>query len=68
VAVDAAGNLYVTDIGNNVVLKLAADEGNSSALPFTGLNRPGDVAVDNAGNVYVLEDLDFRVFELPAET
>jgi hypothetical protein len=34
-------------------------------LPFTGLNQPDGVAVDTAGNVYVV-DLAKRVLKLPA--
>jgi len=35
-------------------------------LPFTGLNEPGDVAVDTTGNVYLLDEGNFRVLKLPA--
>ena len=38
VAVDSAGNVYVTDTGNNRVLKLAAGSATQDVLPFTGLN------------------------------
>jgi serine/threonine-protein kinase len=51
VAVDAGGNIYVTD--SYRVLKLAAGSGTQSVLPFTGLLGPNDLAVDTAGNVYV---------------
>ena len=40
VAVDSAGDLYVTDHENNRVLKLAAGSSTQTVLPFTGLNRP----------------------------
>ncbi|MGO9508832.1 MAG: serine/threonine-protein kinase PknD [Mycobacterium sp.] len=36
------------------------------ALPFSGLNRPGGVAVDRAGNVYVADAGNSRVLELAA--
>jgi DNA-binding beta-propeller fold protein YncE len=55
VAVDTAGNLYVTDSGNNRVLKLAAGSNTQSVLPFTGLHNPAGVAVDAAGNLYVTD-------------
>ena len=41
VAVDSAGNLYVTDSDNNRVLKLAAGSTTQTALPFTGLSGRG---------------------------
>ena len=40
VAVDAAGDLYVADYGNNRVLKLAAGSPTPTVLPFPGLNGP----------------------------
>ena len=52
-AVDNAGSVYVTDLGNNRVVKLAAGSTTQTVLPFTGLNAPSGVAVDNAGSVYV---------------
>ena len=55
VAVDTAGNLYVTDSHNNRVLKLAAGSATPTVLPFTGLNSPSGVAVDTAGNLYVAD-------------
>ena len=38
VAVDTAGNLYVTDTNNNRVVKLAAGSSAKAVLPFTGLS------------------------------
>jgi hypothetical protein len=35
-------------------------------LPFTDLNKPSTVAVDTAGDVYVLDEGNFRVLKLPA--
>jgi serine/threonine-protein kinase len=66
VAVDTAGNLYVTDQSNNRVLKLAAGSATQTVLPFTGLNSPGGVAVDAAGNLYVTDSGNNRVLKLPA--
>jgi serine/threonine protein kinase, bacterial len=48
------------------VLKLAPGASAPTVLPFTGLNEPGDVAVDTRGNVYVVDDNNFRVLKLPA--
>lgn len=67
VAVDAAGNLYVADYGNNLIRKITtagmvttfagngtigANNGPGAAASFSG---PSGVAVDNAGNVYVAD-------------
>lgn len=74
VAVDAAGNVYVTDTHTNRVLKLAAGSGIQTVLPFTGLDMcdnnieasVGGVAVDAAGNVYVADSCHNQVVKLAA--
>ncbi|OBG38851.1 hypothetical protein [Mycobacterium sp. E3198] len=74
VAVDAAGNVYVTDTHTNRVLKLAAGSGTQTVLPFTGLDMcdnnieasVGSVAVDAAGNVYVADSCHNQVVKLAA--
>jgi serine/threonine-protein kinase len=66
VAVDAAGNVYVADTGNNRVVKLAAGSSTQTVLPFTGLNGPHGAAVDNSGNVYVADTGNKRVVKLAA--
>ena len=63
---DAAGNVYVIDDGNNRVLKLAAGSTTPIVLPFTGLNSRSGVAVDTAGNVYVTDNSNNRVLKLAA--
>ncbi len=66
VAVDTAGNLYVTDTGNNRVVKLAAGSATQAVLPFTGLDDPYGVAVDAAGNLYVADPGNNRVVKMAA--
>jgi DNA-binding beta-propeller fold protein YncE len=74
VAVDAAGNVYVTDTHTNRVLKLAAGSNTQTVLPFTGLDlcsndidaSTAGVAVDAAGNVYVTDSCHDRVLKLAA--
>ncbi|MGW4092856.1 serine/threonine-protein kinase PknD [Nocardia sp. NPDC004750] len=66
VAVDNAGNVYVADMGNDRVVKLATGASAPTALPFTGLKNPQDVAVDNAGNVFVTDTSNNRVVKLAA--
>jgi hypothetical protein len=65
VAVDNAGDLYVTDAFNNGrVLKLAAGSATPEVLPFTDLNNPDGVAVDTAGDLYVTDLNNNRVVKL----
>ena len=66
VAVDTAGNVYVADMGNDQVWRLAAGASAATPLPFTGLKNPRDVAVDTAGNVYVADGSNDRVLRLAA--
>jgi len=70
VAVDAAGDVYVTDPGNNRVVDLPAGATSPSqqvTLPLTvNFNNPFGVAVDAAGDVYVAVTGINEVVELPA--
>ena len=66
VAVQSTGTLYVTDPGNNRVLKLAAGSSTPTELPFTGLSSPGGVAVDSTGALYVTDPGNNRVLKLAA--
>ena len=65
--VDAAGNVYVADRGNNRVLELAVGATSPTTVPFANLNAPGSVAVDTAGNVYVTDNGNARVLKLPVK-
>ena len=65
VAVDAAGNIYVADYGNNLIRRISATgvvstfagNGSQGLINAPGLlasfNQPTGVAIDAAGNVYV---------------
>jgi serine/threonine protein kinase, bacterial len=70
VAVDGGGNVYVTDVTNQVT-KLLAGSGNVTAVPFTGIgtdSNPGavGVAVDSARTVYVADPGNARVLTMAA--
>jgi sugar lactone lactonase YvrE len=68
VAVDAAGNVYVADTGNDTIRKVTP-AGDTSTLAGTAgvtgstdgpaasalFNAPGGIAVDGAGNLYVAD-------------
>jgi len=62
--VDAAGNIYVADSGNNLIRKILPNgavitfagsgaAGANDGTTFASFNFPNDVVTDNAGNVYV---------------
>jgi sugar lactone lactonase YvrE len=65
-AVNSAGDIFLTDGLNDRVLKLAAGSSEQTVLPFTGLHHPGAVAVDAAGNVNVNDGPSNRVLKLAA--
>jgi serine/threonine protein kinase, bacterial len=66
VAVDAAGDIYVADIGTDRVLRLAVGAPAATPLPFTALSDPRGLAVDAAGNVFLSDSGNNRVLRLPA--
>ena len=66
IAVDAKGDVYVTDSGNNRVLELAAGSTSQTVVPVAGLYRPEDIAVDDAGNLEITEPAEHRVLQLTA--
>jgi serine/threonine protein kinase, bacterial len=62
VDVDTAGAVYVTDAGNDRVLKLAANSTTPTTLRLTPLANPVDVTVDSVGTVYLVDNNVVRKF------
>ena len=74
VAIDPSGNLYICDTGNNRIRKVSNGvittvAGNGS-IGFSGdgvtatiasLSQPEDVAVDSAGNIYIVDTNNNRI-------
>lgn len=68
IAVDASGNVYISDSGNARVLKETLSGGSftqSTVASATdgGLSEPIGIAVDGAGNVYIADDPRLRVLK-----
>jgi len=66
VAVDAGGNLYVLDIGNNRIQKFSADGKFLASIGRFGqgpgeFNYPSWLDLDGAGNLYVTDPFNERV-------
>jgi sugar lactone lactonase YvrE len=73
VAVDAAGNIYISDTGNSRIRRIAADTGIMTTIAGNGtagrptegaqaistpLFYPRGIALDPAGNLFVMDGLD----------
>jgi RHS repeat-associated protein len=84
VAVDSAGNLYISDTQNDVIRKVAASggiittiagtalkagySGDGAAATGATLNLPTGIAVDSSGNVYFADTSNSRVRKITAST
>jgi sugar lactone lactonase YvrE len=65
VAVDAAGNVYVSDSTGNAVWEAPAQPTRAPfMLTFTGLSSPAGLALDANGNVYVADSGNKQVLEM----
>jgi DNA-binding beta-propeller fold protein YncE len=60
VAVDSAGNIYISDNNNYCVRRVDAS---GIINTITGLGVPRGVAVDDAGNLYVAAEEQRRIFK-----
>lgn len=83
VAVDSAGNVYLTDVGNNRIRKLTASTGIISTIAGTGtagysgdggpatsaqINFPIGIVLDSAGNIYFADYNNNRIRKIAAST
>ncbi|WP_328535354.1 SMP-30/gluconolactonase/LRE family protein [Streptomyces sp. NBC_00344] len=66
-ALNAAGDLYVSDTGNNRVVKVPGNGGPQTVVPATDLSRPIGLALDAAGNLFISDSFNNRVVEVPAD-
>jgi sugar lactone lactonase YvrE len=67
--VDAQGNVYIADSGNDQIVVVPADitpTNRQYAIGGTALKSPFGVAVDAAGDLFVSDYGNNRVVELPA--
>jgi sugar lactone lactonase YvrE len=65
IALDASGNVYIADPGNNRVLKETLSSGSyvESTVASSGLNLPTGVAVDTSGNVFIADTANNRILK-----
>ncbi|WP_295793774.1 putative Ig domain-containing protein [Mucilaginibacter sp.] len=67
VAVDAAGNIYLTEISSSGLTKIPAG-GGSPVFTNYGFTNPYGLAIDAKGNIYVAETSAGSVYEIPFNT
>lgn len=81
-AIDAAGNLYIADSGNNAIRKIdtngnistvaggngSGNSGDGGLATQAKLNQPFGVAVDAAGNVYIADTDNHEIRKIDVST
>jgi len=83
VGVDAAGNIYISDFGNNKIRKVDAKTGNISTIAGDGkegkkgddgpakdaeIDQPGGMFVTPAGDVYFADEVNCKVRKIDGKT
>jgi uncharacterized protein (TIGR03437 family) len=82
VAVDAQGNVYAADGGNNIVVRISPDgvltvvagngnggfSGDGGPATSASLSYPSGVAVDSAGNLYIADAYNSRIRKVSGGT
>lgn len=65
VAIDAQGNLYIANTGNNNVIEINTS-GQASLIGniFWSLSRPAGVAIDSSGDIYIADSGNNRIIEI----
>jgi len=82
-AVDGSGNLYIADFANNRIRKVAAGtgiittiagngtqgySGDGGAATAASLYSPQGVALDGAGNLYIVDEMNARIRKVAVAT
>ena len=83
VFIESAGNVYIADTSNHIVRKVIAggnivnvagtpgtqgSSGDGGAATSARLRSPGDVALDNAGNIYIADTGNCKIRKVDAVT
>jgi sugar lactone lactonase YvrE len=66
VAIDGAGNAYVSDSAGGQVLEIAAGTQTRTTV-ISGLNAPKGLAIDGGGNLYIANSGSGQVVVVPSE-